>query len=63
MVVDDEAPIGLGFELGKNREALLGFASLTEDEQRQVIDAARGIRSQEEMRTFVNSIAEIGRAK
>lgn len=63
MVVDDDIPIGLGFELGMNEAAMLGFASLTEDERRQVIDAARGIRSREEMHSFVDSIAEIGRAK
>ena len=34
-----------------------------EDEKKQVIDAARGIGSKEEMQQFVNSIAEIGRTK
>ncbi len=62
-MVQEDAPIGLGYELGKNKEAMLGFESLTEDERRQVIEAARGIRDREEMHTFVNSIAEIGRAR
>ncbi len=62
-MVRDDVPLGLGYELGKNRAAMLGFESLTEDERRQVIEAARGIRDREEMHSFVNSIAEIGRAK
>lgn len=62
-MVQEDAPIGLGYELGKNLEAMLGFESLTEDERRQVIEAARGIRDREEMHAFVNSIAEIGRAR
>lgn len=62
MTAEEDIPIGLGFELGMNRAAMLGFASLTEDERRQVIEAARGIRSKEEMHSFVNSIAEIGAA-
>ncbi|MCM1106831.1 MAG: hypothetical protein NC355_07800 [Blautia sp.] len=63
MTVDDDIPIGLGFELGMNKAAMLGFASLTEGERKQVIEAARGIRSREEMHSFVDSIAEIGRAQ
>ena len=63
MIIDDEIPIGLGFELGLNQDAMLGFASLTEDERRQLIEAARGIGSREEMHAFVDSIAEIGRAR
>ena len=59
----DDVPLGLGYELGRNQEAMLGFESLTEDEIRQVIEAARGIRDREEMHSFVNSIAEIGRAQ
>lgn len=59
----EDVPLGLGYELGRNREAMLGFESLTEDERRQVIEAARGIRDREEMHSFVNSIAEIGRAQ
>lgn len=63
MIKEDGLPLGLGFGLAMNEEAMMGFASLDEKEKKQVIDAARGITSKEEMQSFVNSIAEIGRSK
>lgn len=63
MIKEDGLPLGLGFGLAMNEDAMNGFSSLLEDEKRQVIEAARGINSKEEMEQFVNSIAEIGHAK
>ncbi|MDD6482716.1 MAG: hypothetical protein PUF65_10725 [Lachnospiraceae bacterium] len=63
MIKEDGLPLGLGFGLAMNEAAMKGFASLKEDEKRQVIEAARTITSKEEMQTFVNSIAEIGYTK
>lgn len=63
MVKEDGLPLGLGFGLATNQKAMMGFASLDDDEKQQVIAAARQIRSKEEMQQFVNSIAEIGNAK
>ena len=63
MVKEDGLPLGLGFGLAMNENAMRGFSSLEEDEKKQVIDAARGIGSKEEMQQCVNSIAEIGRGK
>ncbi len=63
MVKEDGLPLGLGFGLAMNNDAMVGFSSLPDDEKRQVIEAARGIHSKEEMADFVNSIAEIGQAK
>ena len=63
MIKEDGLPLGLGFGLAMNEAAMKGFASLKEDEKRQVIEAARTIISKEEMQTFVNSIAEIGYTK
>ena len=63
MVKEDGLPLGLGFGLATNQDAMMGFASLSDDEKQQVIAAARQIRSKEEMQQFVNSIAEIGNAK
>ena len=47
MVKEDGLPLGLGFGLAMNENAMRGFSSLEEDEKQQ----------------FVNSIAEIGRGK
>lgn len=63
MVKEDGLPLGLGFGLAMNEDAMKGFSSLPEDEKKQVIEAARGITSKEEMNRFVDSIAEIGQAK
>lgn len=63
MVKEDGLPLGLGFGLAMNEDAMKGFSSLPEDEKKQVIEAARGITSKEEMNRFVNSIAEIGHAR
>lgn len=63
MVKKDGLPLGLGFGLATNQEAMMGFASLADDEKQQVIAAARQIQSKEEMKQFVNSIADIGSAK
>ncbi len=63
MVKEDGLPLGLGFGLAMNEDAMKGFSSLPDDEKKQVIEAARGITSKEEMNRFVDSIAEIGQAK
>lgn len=63
MVKDDGLPLGLGFGLAMNEEAMSSFASMTEEEKRQVIEAARGVSSKEEMHNLVQNIADIGRAK
>ena len=63
MVKDDGLPLGLGFGLAMNEEAMSSFASMTEEEKRQVIEAARAVSSTEEMQNLVQNIADIGRAK
>ena len=56
MVKEDGLPLGLGFGLAMNEDAMRGFSSLDDDEKKQVIDAARSIGSKEEMQQFVNSL-------
>lgn len=63
MVKEDGLPLGLGFGLATNQRAMMEFASLSDKEKQQVIEAARQVQSKEEMQRFVNSIAEIGNAK
>ena len=62
MVKDDGLPLGLGFGLAMNEEAMNSFSSMTEEEKRQVIEAARGVSSKEEMQELVRNIAESSRA-
>lgn len=63
MVKEDGLPLGLGFGLAMNEEAMNSFASMNEEEKRQVIEAARGVTSKEEMQNLVRDIADSGRAK
>lgn len=63
MVKEDGLPLGLGFGLAMNEKAMNSFASMNEEEKKQVIEAARGMTSKEEMQNLVNNIADIGRAQ
>ena len=60
---EDGLPLGLGFGLAMNEKAMDSFASMNEEEKKQVIEAARGMTSKEEMQNLVNNIADIGRAQ
>ena len=62
MVKEDGLPLGLGFGLAMNEKAMDSFASMNEEEKKQVIEAARGMTSKEEMQNLVNNIADIVRA-
>ena len=63
MVKEDGLPLGLGFGLAMNEKAVDSVASMNEEEKKQVIEAARGMTSKEEMQNLVNNIADIGRAQ
>ena len=63
MVKEDGLPLGLGFGLAMSEEAMSSFAAMNEEEKRQVIEAARGVASKEEMQNLVQNIAETGRTK
>ena len=63
MVKEDGLPLGLGFGLAMNEKAMDSFTSMNEEEKKQVIEAARGMTSKEEMQNLVNNIADIGRAQ
>ena len=40
-----EMPLGLSFQLGLNEKALNAYAHLSEEEKRQVVEAARNVTS------------------
>jgi len=52
-----ELPIGLGMALMQNKRAADRFAALPVEARQRVIDHTHSIRSREEMRTFVDSLA------
>lgn len=63
MIEKEGLPLGLGFGLAMNEEAMTNFASMDDEEKRQVIETARGISSKAEMHDFVSSIAQLGQLK
>lgn len=59
MIKEDGLPVGLGFGLAMNEEAMEQFAAMTEEEKRQVIEAARNMQSREQMQQLVQNIADL----
>ena len=47
------------YTLGGNARALEKFGAMTEEEKRQVLEAARSARSKEEIRSLVRDVAEL----
>lgn len=63
MIEKDGLPVGLGFSLAMNEQAMSSFAGMGEDEKRQVIEAARSVRSKREMERLVEDIAHAGQGR
>lgn len=57
--MDQEMPLGFGFALGENEKALSVFAGMTEDERKQVMEAARCVQSKHEMRDLVDQLTRL----
>ena len=43
----EEMPIGFGFALAENEKAMSSFAKMTEEEKKQVMEAARSVQTPE----------------
>ena len=52
-----DIPMGLVFQMSLNERAMENFAGMTEEEKRQVIEAARNVSSKEEMKSIVSDLA------
>lgn len=55
----DELPLGLGFGLAKNEEAMQHFTNLSDTEKKQVIETARMVQSKKEMNGLIQDIAKM----
>lgn len=51
-----DVPLGLGMALSQNLSAMNYFASLSEQEQQQIIDRTHSVQSKEEMQSLVDSL-------
>ncbi|MEG2368146.1 MAG: hypothetical protein RSB53_08535, partial [Oscillospiraceae bacterium] len=54
---DDAIPLGFGMALAHNAKALDSFAALSHDKRRGIVEAARKVRTKDEMQSFVNKLA------
>ena len=59
MEISKDMPMGLAFQLSMNERAMENFASMTENEKRQVLDAARSVTSKEQMRGIVSDLERL----
>ncbi len=52
----NELPVGFGMALAMDTEAMNKFASLSEEQKQEIIDAAHSVNSKIEMQMLVDSI-------
>lgn len=54
-----EMPMGLAFQMSMNEKAMEHFACMTDEEKRQVLEAARSVRSKSEMKSIVEDLGRM----
>ena len=57
MSQNEELPIGLGFSMAMNEEAMKKFANMTEEQKRNVITQSKLAASKDDMSQLVDRIA------
>lgn len=55
----EEMPLGLGFGLAMNDNAMEHFSNLTDSEKKQIIETARTVQSKKEMNSLIQDIAKM----
>lgn len=51
-----DLPLGLGMALMQNADAFLYFSALDANQQKQIIEKSKQVKSREEMKSFVDSL-------
>lgn len=51
-----DMPMGLSFQLGMNPKAMDVYGKLSDEEKRQVVEAARNVATKSEMRQIVEGL-------
>lgn len=57
---EQEMPIGFAFQMALNQNAMKNFAGMTEEEKKQVLEAARNVHTREQMRSIVADLGQLG---
>lgn len=52
-----DIPLGLGMALMQNADAFFYFSALDAEKQQKIIDGSHGIKSRDEMRSYVENIS------
>ena len=55
-----DIPLGLGMALMQNADAFFYFSGLDAEKQQKIIGNSHGIKSLDDMRSYVNSIISLG---
>lgn len=58
MIENNDMPLGFTMNLAQNMKALGQFAGLTKEEKENVVDGAKAMKSRDEMKLYVDSIAK-----
>lgn len=53
-----ELPLGFGFALAQNTDAMKAFANLSPKRQEDIVQKARRVSSKSEMQSLVNGLSE-----
>jgi len=51
-----EMPVGFAMALAMNPDAMQKFATLSKEQQQQIIDGTHSVKSKEEMRRYINDL-------
>lgn len=54
-----DIPLGLGMALMQNSDAFFYFSGLDAEKQQKIIDGSHGIKSRDEMRSYVKNISAV----
>ena len=55
-----DIPLGLGMALMQNADAFFYFSALDEAKQQKIIDGGKGMKSRDEMKSYVDGISAMG---
>ncbi|WP_434309771.1 hypothetical protein [Hominifimenecus sp. rT4P-3] len=58
-MIEQELPVGFGFSLAMNESAMNRFASMSDAEKKQVLEAARQAQTKDQMEQIVRDIAQL----
>lgn len=54
-----DMPLGLAFQMSMNEKAMENFGKMTDEEKRQVLEAARSTNSKAQMESLVNDLGKM----